>query len=285
MKGIVIRRGFGAAIPHSFKSIIYLLIAGILGCGIAYADCGNSDMNVPCNETGYNACLQDIIPKLCTKGEDTCGRLDLILARRSCACYNLTDKATAGALKDCSHTMTPAKFKDSFCRPLWQRHCDAVAPYACDEEVYSACFKDLLATFCPQGNDECDYTAKDSGGLIDLQSACVCASLTDKSTNASGADYCKYTKTPAEIKDNFIKNPLYCDGYVHSPCNEKNYRACMKDLGTALCPNGRGCEGIGPALLASCACENLIDKSKMNNESFCKDYIPPEKLKATIRLH
>ena len=271
-----------------FGIFLWAVVAGMLAsapvqAAVSSTMCGgDSNVGYTCNEAAYAACMNDIKPKLCPDGELSCGGISLMTAKTTCACNNLTDKSDLGGQYGCEHTISIEKFKDSYLHPLHERHCDTVLPFSCNQDAYSACMKGLLATHCPNNAPDCEYTRNESS-LIGLQMICFCDSVPNKNTDPKSAEMCKPTKSPAQEQKEFANKPvLYCSGYVHTPCNEKEFGSCMQDLGKTFCPNGSGCEGIGPALAASWACENLIDKSTMPKEEFCKNHMSPTALKSEL---
>jgi hypothetical protein len=258
-----------------------VLIAVTLSPAARAMDCSSAETSVtyPCDQKVFETCLKDLKTAICPKGDADCDQMDLYMAQNSCACNSVLNPADRKGPDGCLIAMTPAHFKEAYSGPYKNRHCDAILPFPCDQQAYAACFKDLEATFCPKGEANCEYLVR-NGSIVELQMPCVCASLSDKTPGSKSAEFCQHTDSPAEAKKKFVSQPpLYCDGYVQSPCNEDKYRACMLDLGTTFCPNGSGCEGIGPALAVTCACENLLDKTSMSSETFCKDHMTPRQLK------
>lgn len=159
--------------------------------------------------------------------------------------------------------------------------CSELIKVPCNEDAYQACLKDI----CPPENDA--LCKNDEYRLYaQIKPICTCANLINAADKAK-ENLCYNVETPAAWKawatETRIeeKKPHYCGGFLHSPCNEEKFKACAKDFEDTFCKNG-GCEGVGPAMGASCACENLIDKKNMSKEEFCSPYMPPAELKAEM---
>jgi hypothetical protein len=159
--------------------------------------------------------------------------------------------------------------------------CSRFTQLPCGDSYFQFCQKTL--------ND--DYSAH-RGSLpappkIDesaVETTCMCESL-GKMRNQEVK--CANAPSSVDLEEakrkqwgTLVAKSLQCDGYVHAPCNEPAYRACVKDLSNSMGCDKKDCGEGGLSILFSCACDNLVSKADRAKETSCALTIPPAELKA-----